>query len=80
MSQALNTAYACGWSLATSLMTCVVVFRAGADDFGIYLNSQAVSQHSCLQSPLICSSFLVGFERHDAVGSSVRCEPRFLSL
>jgi hypothetical protein len=48
MSQALATAYACGWSLATTLMTCVVVFRAGDDDFGVYLNSQAVSQRSCL--------------------------------
>jgi len=35
MSQALNTAYACGWSLAATLMTCVVVFRAGDDDFGM---------------------------------------------
>ena len=29
MSQALTTAYACGWSLATTLMAYVVVFRAG---------------------------------------------------
>ena len=80
MSQALSTAYACGWSLATTLMVYVVVFRAGDDDFGVYLNSQAVSQRLCLQSPLICSSFLVGFERHDAVGSSARRVPLFLSL
>ncbi len=35
MFQALQTAYAHGWSLATSLMTCVVVFRAGDHDFGV---------------------------------------------
>ncbi len=35
MSQALTTAYACGWSLATTLMAYVVVFRAGDDDFGV---------------------------------------------
>ncbi|HEY8137575.1 MAG TPA: hypothetical protein VIF61_07020 [Methylocystis sp.] len=40
MSQALNTAYACGWSLATTLMTCVVVFRAGDDDFGIMTTAE----------------------------------------
>ncbi len=33
MSQALSAAYACGWSLATTLMVYVVVFRAGDDDF-----------------------------------------------
>jgi len=35
MSQALNAAYVRGWSLATTLMDCVVVFRAGDDDFGV---------------------------------------------
>ena len=33
MSQALSTAYVCGWSLATTLMVYVVVFRAGDDNF-----------------------------------------------
>ena len=40
MSQALDTAYACGWSLATTLMTCVVVFRAGDDDFGVMTTAE----------------------------------------
>jgi len=40
MSQALDTAYACGWSLATTLMTCVVVFRSGDDDFGIMTSAE----------------------------------------
>jgi hypothetical protein len=33
MSQALCTAYARGWNLATILMVCVIVFQAG-DGFG----------------------------------------------
>ncbi len=40
MSQALNAAYARGWSLATTLMDCVVVFRAGDDDFGVMLAAE----------------------------------------
>ena len=36
----LYTAYACGWSLATTLMTCVVVFRAGDDDFGVMTTAE----------------------------------------
>lgn len=40
MSQALNTAYACGWSLATTLMVYVVVFRAGDDDFGVMTTAE----------------------------------------
>ena len=40
MSQALSTAYASGWSLATTLMTCVVVFRAGDDDFGVMTSAE----------------------------------------
>jgi len=40
MSQALSTAYACGWNLATTLMTCVVVFRAGDDDFGVMTTAE----------------------------------------
>ena len=37
---AISTAYACGWSLATTLMTCVVVFRAGDDDFGVMTSAE----------------------------------------
>ena len=40
MSQALTTAYACGWSLATTLMVYVVVFRAGDDDFGVMTTAE----------------------------------------
>ena len=40
MSQALNAAYARGWSLATTLMDYVVVFRAGDDDFGVMLAAE----------------------------------------
>ncbi|MBR1024114.1 hypothetical protein JQ559_31580 [Bradyrhizobium viridifuturi] len=41
MSQAL--AFANGWNLATTLMVCVVVFHADTGNYGVYLNSQAVS-------------------------------------
>ena len=40
MSQALTTAYACGWSLATTLMVYVVVFRAGDDDYGAMISAE----------------------------------------
>lgn len=40
MSQALNAAYARGWSLATTLMDYVVVFRAGDDDFDVMLAAE----------------------------------------
>jgi len=40
MSQALKTAYARGWSLATTLMDYVVVFRVGDDDFGVMLATE----------------------------------------
>jgi hypothetical protein len=40
MSQALSAAYACGWSLATTLMVYVVVFRAGDDDFGVMTTAE----------------------------------------
>jgi len=35
MSQALSNAYARGWNLATTLMVCITVFRAGDGEFGI---------------------------------------------
>jgi len=35
MSQALSIAYARGWNLATTLMVCITVFRAGDGEFGI---------------------------------------------
>ena len=35
MSQALSNAHLRGWNLATTLMVCVVVFRAGTDSFGV---------------------------------------------
>ena len=40
MSQALTTAYACGWSLATTLMVYVVVFRAGDDVYGAMISAE----------------------------------------
>ena len=33
MSQSL--AFANGWSLATTLMVCVVIFQAGAGEYGV---------------------------------------------
>ncbi len=45
-----HTAYACGWSLATTLMTCVVVFRAGDDDFGVMTTAVVVVE--CTRSTL----------------------------
>ncbi len=39
MSQALSTAYARGWNLATTLMVCVIVFQAG-DGFGFMPTSE----------------------------------------
>jgi len=35
MSQALSNAYARGWNLATTLMVCITVFRAGDGEFGV---------------------------------------------
>ncbi len=35
MSQALSFAHARAWNLATTLMVCVIVFRASASDYGI---------------------------------------------
>jgi hypothetical protein len=35
MSQALKTAHARGWNLATTLMVCIVVFQAGNGEFGV---------------------------------------------
>ena len=35
MSQALIIAHARGWNLATTLMVCVIVFHAGAGDYGV---------------------------------------------
>lgn len=35
MSQALSFAHARAWNLATTLMVCVVVFQAGAGDYGV---------------------------------------------
>jgi len=35
MSQALKTAHARGWNLATTLMVCIVVFHAGNGEFGV---------------------------------------------
>lgn len=40
MSHALNAAYAHGWSLATTLMDYIVVFRTGDDDFGVMLAAE----------------------------------------
>ncbi len=35
MSQSLRTAHAHGWSLAKTLMVCIVVFHAGNGEFGV---------------------------------------------
>jgi len=35
MSQALKTAHARGWNLATTLMACIVVFQTGNGEFGV---------------------------------------------
>ena len=35
MSQALITAHARGWNLATTLMVCITVFQAGNGEFSI---------------------------------------------
>ena len=35
MSQALSNAHLRGWNLAATLMVCVVVFRVGADSYGV---------------------------------------------
>ncbi|HET6608947.1 MAG TPA: hypothetical protein VFG62_19895 [Rhodopila sp.] len=35
MSQALSFAHARAWNLAITLMVCVVVFQAGAGDYGV---------------------------------------------
>lgn len=35
MSQALSFAHARAWNLATTLMVCVIVFRANAGDYGV---------------------------------------------
>src|SRR5258708_36529057 len=35
MSQPLKTAYARAWNLATTLMVCITVFKAGDGDFGV---------------------------------------------
>ncbi len=35
MSQALSFAHARAWNLATTLMVCVIVFHAGAGDYGV---------------------------------------------
>jgi hypothetical protein len=40
MSQALKTAHARGWNLATSLMVCIVVFQAGNGEFGVMPTSE----------------------------------------
>lgn len=38
MSQSL--AFANGWSLATTLMVCVVIFRAGTSEYGVMVSSE----------------------------------------
>lgn len=35
MSQSLSNANALGWSLASTLMVCIVVFQAGNGEFGV---------------------------------------------
>ena len=35
MSQALSTAHAQAWNLATTLMVCITVFQAGNGEFGV---------------------------------------------
>jgi hypothetical protein len=40
MSQALKTAHARGWNLATTLMVCIVVFQAGNGEFGVMPTSE----------------------------------------
>jgi hypothetical protein len=35
MSQPLKTAYARAWNLATTLMVCITVFKAGDGAFGV---------------------------------------------
>ena len=40
MSQALSTAYARGWNLATILMVCVIIFQAGDGEFGVMPTSE----------------------------------------
>jgi hypothetical protein len=35
MSQALSTAHALAWNLATTLMVCITVFQAGTGEFGV---------------------------------------------
>ena len=39
----LDQAHAFAFSLAATLMTVIVIFRAGDGTVGVYLNSQAVS-------------------------------------
>lgn len=40
MSQSLSNAHALGWSLATTLMVCIVVFQAGNGEFGVMPTSE----------------------------------------
>ena len=35
MSQALSTAHAQAWNLATTLMLCITVFQVGKGEFGV---------------------------------------------
>lgn len=42
MSQALSSAHARGWNLATTLMVCITVFQAGNADFGVMANMTAI--------------------------------------
>jgi hypothetical protein len=35
MSQALSNAHARGWTLAITLMVCIIVFQAGNGEFGV---------------------------------------------
>ncbi len=40
MSQALSSAHARGWNLATTLMVCITVFQAGNADFGVMASAE----------------------------------------
>jgi hypothetical protein len=52
MSQALSTAHARGWNLATTLMVCITVFQAGYSEFGV-LPSAEYDGRSCRHRPRI---------------------------
>jgi len=40
MPQSLTLAHARGWNLATTLLVCIVVFRAGDGEFGVMPSSE----------------------------------------